>query len=117
MITYPMKLRVTERENDCEESEDFDFSLRKDGETIWCTSKVIQTTTTKRQNIVNKLNGPRQRARHVRNEIQAFFLFISLEMIDNILDCSNKYIAPIVHKFSRERDCFKRLRYFLECYI
>lgn len=82
-----------------------EFVLGKDGETIWCLSEVAHITKTKSVNIVKKLPGTKQQAKHVSNELEAFLAMISVEMIDEIVECTNRHIMSIANNYERERDC------------
>uniref|UniRef100_A0A1B6DW27 PiggyBac transposable element-derived protein domain-containing protein n=1 Tax=Clastoptera arizonana TaxID=38151 RepID=A0A1B6DW27_9HEMI len=108
-ISDDSELEVND-ESDLEICDDAEFVLGKDGETIWCLSDILAPSKTRRTNIVKKIPGPKPRARNVNNEIDAFLSMISLEMIDEILNCTNKHIVSISHKFARERDCLQSNR-------
>lgn len=73
--------------------DDAEFVLGKDGETIWCLSEVANVTKTKSVYIVKTLPGTKQRGKNVSNEVEAFLAMINIEMIDEIVVCTNGYIS------------------------
>ena len=85
---------------------DYHFYIGKDGETIWI-SVPPTSGKTKAKNLIKVLSGPKMAATDVQTEVDAFYLFITQRMIDDIVTNTNKYI----HKkrtevnYSRDRDC------------
>ena len=85
---------------------DYHFYIGKDEETIWI-SEPPTSAKTKAKNIIKVLSGPKMAATDVQTEVEAFYLFITQRMIDDIVTNTNKYI----HKkrtevnYSRDRDC------------
>ena len=50
------------------------------------------------------LPGPRNNARHVEDELQAFLLLITDVMIEEIVGCTNMYITAVQSNYNREKD-------------
>lgn len=95
--------------NDDEQNQledDYRFFIGRDNETLW-RSKPISVGKTPVKNIIKVLPGPKSNARNIHTEIDAFRLFITDQMIDNIVINSNIYIEKKRHdvNYSRERDC------------
>ena len=50
------------------------------------------------------LSGLRNNARHIEDELQAFLLLITDEIIEEIVRCTNMYITTVQSSYDRERD-------------
>lgn len=67
------------------ESEEMNFELNKDGETIWSEKPICSTfAKTPAVDIVSRLPGPKGRAVGVTDEQDLFLLFVSEEIISDI---------------------------------
>ena len=84
---------------------DENYYICKDKVTKWykspCVSKFAKTSS---RNLLKFLSGPRNNARHIEDELQAFLLLITDEMIENIVGCTNMYITAVQSNYDRERD-------------
>src|SRR5215510_3273223 len=77
----------------------------KDKATKWCkTPCVSKFAKTRRENIAMTFPGPINNARLVRDEVQAFQMLISDEMIEEIVRYTNIHIANVQSKYQTERD-------------
>ena len=81
------------------------YYLCKDKVTKWyknpCVSKFAKNPS---QNLLKFLPGPRNNIRHNEDELQAFLLLITDEMIEEIVGCTNMYITAVQSNYDRERD-------------
>lgn len=73
------------------EEDDYRFFIGKDEDTLWI-SKPLYSGKAMAKNIITVLPGPRATAKHTQKEIDAFNLFITDSMIDDITTNSNIYI-------------------------
>ncbi|CAH1973367.1 unnamed protein product [Acanthoscelides obtectus] len=80
------------------------FYIGKDEENVW-KSTVSFTSKTRSKNIIKILPGSKGAAKTVSNHLESFYIFISNEMIDNIVTCTNLYIENKKQNFARDRDC------------
>jgi len=77
----------------------------KDKITKWCkTPCVSKFAKTRRENIVKTFPGPINNARLVQDEVQAFQMLISDDMIEEIVRYTNIHIANVQSKYQTERD-------------
>jgi len=67
------------------------FYIRKDKITKW-QQKEFRTSKIRQHNIKNVIPGPKECARNIVSEIDAFLKIIDLDMIDEIVTCTNMYI-------------------------
>ena len=92
------QLQNSDRSTHSESSDEDDenYYLCKDKVTKWyknsCVSKFTKTPS---RNLLKFLPGPRNNARHIENELQAFLLLITDEMIEEIVGCTNVYITAV----------------------
>ena len=66
-----------------------------------CVSKFAKTPS---RNLLKFYPGPRNNASHIEDELQAFLLLITNEMIEEIVGCTNMYITAVQSNYDRERD-------------
>ena len=66
-----------------------------------CVSKFAKTPS---RNLLKFLPGSRNNARHIEDELQAFLLLITDEMIEEIVGCTNMYITAVQSNYDRKRD-------------
>jgi hypothetical protein len=73
---------------------------------IWI-SEPLSSHKTKARNIIKTLPGPKMNVRNTLKELDAFFLFITEEMIDEIVTNTNRYIEDKRNgvNYARIRDC------------
>ena len=101
------QLQNSDRSNHSESSDkdDENYYLCKDKVTKWyknpCVSKFAKTPS---QNLLKFLLGPRNNASHIEDEVQAFLLLITDEMIEEIVGCTNMYITAVRSNYDRKRD-------------
>ena len=101
------QLQNSDRSTHSESSDEDDenYYLCKDKVTKWyknpCVSKFAKTPS---RNLLKFLPGPRNNARHIEDELQAFLLLITDEMIEEIVGCTNMYIKAVQSNYDRERD-------------
>ena len=101
------QLQNSDRSTHSESSDEDDenYYLCKDKVTKWyknpCVSKFANTPL---RNLLKFLPGPRNNARHIEDELQAFLLLITDEMIEEIVKCTNMYITAVQSTYDRERD-------------
>lgn len=85
---------------------DFFFYIGKDNETIWKSTPVHKSSRTKAKNIINVAAGAKGAAKNTKNEKESFFTFITKEMIDKVVTCTNIYIQnKQSSNYQRDRDC------------
>ncbi|CAH1994090.1 unnamed protein product [Acanthoscelides obtectus] len=81
------------------------FYIGKDEENVWKSTPVSFTSKTRSKNIIKILPGSKGAAKTVSNHLESFYIFISNEMIDNIITCTNLYTENKKQNFARDRDC------------
>ena len=93
-------------DDEVSEISDFRFYIGKDGQTIWI-SEPLPTHKTKAKNIIKILPGPKMNAKNTPKELDAFYLFITEDMLDDIVTNTNIYIENkrVEVSYSRNRDC------------
>lgn len=72
----------------------------------WCPQPVLQNKRRKQaaHNIVKHLPGVIGQAKAAKSPIEAFQLFISDEILEEIVKCTNIFISTIRSNYSRPRD-------------
>lgn len=85
--------------------EKFDLYVGKDG-TQWSHRPLIQNRRIRRpqHNIVKHLPGVKGEAKNAKRPIDCLQLFFTDDILEEIVCCTNIYIATIRSKYSRERD-------------
>ena len=76
----------------------------KDRKTIWKVHRKPKTSRTKRHNIITHLPGVKPEAKNARSPFESWNLFITEEIIEEIVRCTNVYLSSIRDNFSRSRD-------------
>lgn len=87
---------------------DIFFYIGKDNETIWCSKPLVQNKSrVSKKNIIKCTPGPTRICRDTQKPINAFLKFITQDLIDIIVNCTNTYIGTkrAVVKYSRDRNC------------
>ncbi|CAH1969053.1 unnamed protein product [Acanthoscelides obtectus] len=92
-----------ELENQADEF--FYMYIGKDEENVWKSTPVSFTSKTRSKNIIKILPGSKVAAKTVSNHLESIYIFISNEMIDNIITCTNLYIENKKQNIARDRDC------------
>lgn len=79
----------------------FEYSdARKTVNITWNTVRDANLHRRGAENIMNKQPGPRGAAKYVKTPIEAFQLFFSDDMINNIVLYTNAVIEPVIERFS-----------------
>ncbi|CAG4966507.1 unnamed protein product [Parnassius apollo] len=92
-------------------SQNFYFVKKKDKsghyKTIckWRKTPYPQGIRTRRQNIVTEQPGPQGTARAVSNPFESWLLFLDVDMLQHIVECTNIKIASMQTNYERQRDC------------
>ncbi|XP_050300675.1 piggyBac transposable element-derived protein 4-like [Anthonomus grandis grandis] len=81
------------------------FYIGKNEETIWKSTPVIQGNKPKATNIIKVLPGSKGAAKNVSKPLDSFFMFLTRDMVDHIVLCTNIYIENKRDNFIRDRDC------------
>lgn len=76
------------------------------------TKKEFTTTKIRQHNIINVGSGSKECAKNINNKMNAFLKIINLDMIDEIIQCTNIYISNLIQRvqYSRTRDCLDTSR-------
>lgn len=77
----------------------------KDGSTKWNYNPTRSNVRTRAHNIVEKQPGVKPVAKNINTIMECFNLFVSEEMLNDIVGFTNTHIRKIKDQFSRERDC------------
>lgn len=84
---------------------DYHFYIAKDEENVWKSTSAISGKK-RAKNIIKVLPGSKGSAKNISTKLESFFTFITKDMLDHIVSCTNIYIenrkATIPHQ--RERD-------------
>jgi len=99
-------------DNELETSlDDGEFYIGKDKITKW-QKKEFTTSKIRQYNIINVVPGPKECARNIVSEMEAFLKIIDLDMVDEIVKCTNMYISNLRQRvqYSRTRDCLDTSR-------
>src|SRR5215475_3227444 len=92
-------------EYDETDDDDGNFYIGRDKQTRWRKTEIAPRAKTRRKNIVKKFPGPTSHARNASTELEAYLKIMDIDIIDEIVKCTNKYMQGIRHKFARERRC------------
>lgn len=77
--------------------------LGKDNETFWISNCLaLPKSKTKSKNIIKTLPGPTRVARDTPTELDSFLKFITVEMIDKIVEYTNFYIRERLGKIKEK---------------
>lgn len=92
---------ITEKES----TEKGNQYMGRDKKTIWHRSSMASKfSKTRKQNLIKILPGPKQCARDITDEMNAFTKIFSDDMIEHIVQCTNLEIARIRPNYDRQRD-------------
>ena len=86
------------------------FYIGRDKHTRWRKTQIAPRAKTRGKNIVKKFPGPTSHARDASTELEAYLKIMDIDIIDEIVKCTNKYMQGIRHKFARERRCTETSR-------
>ena len=86
------------------------FYIGRDKQTRWRKTQIAPRAKTRGKNIVKKLPGPTSHARDASTELEAYLKIMDIDIVDEIVKCTNKYMQGIRHKFARERRCTETSR-------
>lgn len=87
------------------EEENVDFFLGKDKTTKWSKNPIASKfSKTKKKNIVYIFPGLTSHSRDITDERSAFEKILTDNIIENIVECTNKEIEMMRARFSRPRD-------------
>ncbi|KFM59727.1 hypothetical protein X975_12969, partial [Stegodyphus mimosarum] len=75
--------------------------IGKDKFSKWRKQKYANCSKTKKMNIVKLLPGLKHYAKDIEDEVGYFLKIIDINMLDEILECTNKYISLLKGKYSR----------------
>ena len=79
--------------SDQRETKNVSFFIGKNNETLWASKPLSITRKTRSKNIIKTIPGPKGEARKCKSQLDCFLQIISLEMIDEIVNYTNIYIA------------------------
>lgn len=94
----------TNIEVDIDSSNENDFYIGRDKKTTWKKEKFRTNVRVSAKNIITKLPGNTAISRDVSTPLESWKLLMSDEMMKDLVNCTNIYIASISDRFSRERD-------------
>lgn len=77
----------------------------KDKTTHWMAHPFRPNVRTPKKNIVIHPPGVKATAKNANTERECWALFITPDMVEHIVRCTNIYITKMREKYSRERDC------------
>ena len=98
---------ISEDETD---NDDGNFYIGRDKQTRWRKTQIAPRAKTRGKNIVKKIPGPTSHARDASTELGAYLKIMDIDITDEIVKCTNKYMQAIRHKFARERRCTETSR-------
>lgn len=93
-----------EAEEAGEEVEDGPFMFGKDGVTK-CQKHVLQKINTRTTPVNLLKQGIKSNIRNTRERVDIWQLFLTGNIINSILENTNKYIVKEKYNYSRERNC------------
>lgn len=102
----------TDTEQEAQSEEETEISRKKaripsfigrDNTTIWKKHLPPQNVRTRKSNIVLHLPGVRPTAKFAKTPLECWALFFTEDLINIIVESTNKYINSIAENFSRER--------------
>jgi len=97
-------------EYDETDDDDGNFFIGRDKQTRWRKTQIAPMAKTREKNIVKKIPGPTSHARDASTELEAYLKIMDIDIIDEIVKCTNKYMQGIRHKFARESRCTETSR-------
>src|SRR5215510_4555797 len=97
-------------EYDETDGDDGNFYIGRDKQTRWRKTHIAPMAKTRGKNIVKKIPGPTSHARDASTELEAYLKIMDIDIIDETVKFTNKYIEGIRHKFAGERMCTETSR-------
>ena len=98
-------VNMTETDDD-----DGNSCIGRDRQTRWRKTEIAPRAKTRGNNIVKKLPGPTSHAGDTPTELEECLKIVDIDIIDEIVKCTNKYMQGIRHKFARGRGCTESSR-------
>jgi len=92
-------------EYDETDDDDGNFYIGRDKETRWRKTQIAPRAKTREKNDVKKIPGPTSHARDASTELEAYLKIMDIDIVDEIVKCTNRYMQGIRHKFARECRC------------
>jgi len=92
------------------DDDDGNFYIGRDKQTRLRKTQVAPRPKTRGNNIVKKLPGPNPHARDASTELEAYLKIVEIDIIDESVKCTKKYMQGIRHKFVRVRRCTETSR-------
>jgi len=94
-------------EYDETDDDDGNFYIGTDKETRWRKTQIAPRAKTRGKNNVKKkkIPGPTSHARDASTKLEAYLKIMDIDIVDEIVKCTNKYMHGIRHKFARECGC------------
>lgn len=78
--------------------------VAKDGETVWKKHIPVKNVRTRSENLVTRLPGVRSVVKNLKSLLEIWKYFFSDEVLDIIVENTNKRIYLIKPKYARERE-------------
>jgi len=97
-------------EYDETDDDDGNFYIGRDIETRWRKTQIAPRAKTRGKNNVKKIPGPTSHARDAATKLEAYLKIMDIDIDDEIVKCTNKYMQGIRHKFARECRCTETSR-------
>ena len=92
-------------EYDETDDDDGNFYIGTDKETRWRKTQFAPRAKTRGKNIVKKIPGPASHARVASTKLEAYLKIMDIDIVDENVKCTNKYMQGIRNKFARECRC------------
>ena len=84
------------------------FYIGRNKQTRWRKTQIAPRAKNRGKNIVKK--NSRTYIRDASTELEAYLKIMDIDIIDETVKCTNKYMQGIRHKFARERRCTETSR-------
>jgi len=78
---------------DIHDMECLPFYIRRNNDTIWANKQLSKTSQVRSKNIIKTIPGPKAQARVCKTRLDCFLQIFSLEIIDDIVEFTNIFIA------------------------
>jgi len=97
-------------EYDETDDDDGNFYIGRDKETRWRKTQIAPRAKTRGKNNVKKIPGPTSHATDTTTKLEAYLKIMDIDIVGEIVKCTNKYMQGIRHKFARECRCTETSR-------
>jgi len=97
-------------EYDETDDDDGSFYIGRDIQTRWTKTQIAPRAKTRGKNIVKRIPGPTTHVRDASTELEAYLKIMDIDITDETVKCTNKYMQGIRHKFARECRCTETSR-------